>query len=71
MERNLIGEFEAHADELLENLTATNINVACDIVNEYLEIRGYGPVKEQAASEARSRIADKIAAFRQVREKAA
>jgi len=71
MERALIGEFETQLDFMLERLTADNIDLAKDIVDEYLEIRGYGPVKEQAAAEARSRIQAKLDSFGKIREKAA
>jgi len=71
MERALIGEFETQLDFMLERLTADNIDLAKDIVDEYLEIRGYGPVKEQAAAEARSRIRAKLDSFGKIREKAA
>jgi indolepyruvate ferredoxin oxidoreductase len=71
MERALIGEFESQLDFMLERLTADNIELAKDIVNEYLEIRGYGSVKEQAAAEARTRIQAKLDSFGKIREKAA
>ena len=63
MERALIREFEDHVEEILAHLTEDNIDLAVDIVSEYLEVRGYGPVKELAASAARERIQDKLAAF--------
>jgi indolepyruvate ferredoxin oxidoreductase len=71
MERALIAELEGQLDEIIDNLTAANIGVATEIVGEYLEIRGYGPVKETAAEAARKRIRQKLDRFRQVREKAA
>ena len=71
MERQLIKEFEALIDELLDGLAAENVALAAAIVSEYLEIRGYGPVKEQAAREARTRIESQRGAFRQVTAKAA
>jgi len=63
MERALIEEFESQVDELLGHLNAANIDLANEILAEYLEIRGYGPVKEQAATEARARIRSKLEAF--------
>jgi indolepyruvate ferredoxin oxidoreductase len=56
MEREMIVEFESQCDQLLQSLTAGNVNIAIDIIKEYLEIRGYGPVKEAAAKDARTRI---------------
>ena len=60
MERELIGEFERTVDEVLSKLDAANIDLAVEIVGEFLEIRGYGPVKEEAAANARTRIASKL-----------
>ncbi len=71
MERALIGEFESNVDLLLQRLTAVNVEFATDIVNEYLEIRGYGPVKEAAARDARARIETKLKAHVNITEKAA
>ena len=39
----------ATVEQLLAGLTANNRDQATAIVSEYLEIRGYGPVKEAAA----------------------
>ena len=50
MERALIVEFEENVTSLLLELDSNNMEFARDIVAEYLEIRGYGPVKEQAAA---------------------
>ena len=63
MERELIGEFEATVDQILGSLTGANRDLAAEIVSEYLDIRGFGPVKEAAARAARERIADKLAGF--------
>jgi indolepyruvate ferredoxin oxidoreductase len=71
MERALIHEFEQQMDFMLGALTTDNLELATEIVNEYLEIRGYGPVKEQAATEARARIESKLSGFMQAPEKAA
>ena len=71
MERALIGEFESNVDLLLQRLTAVNVEFATDIVNEYLEIRGYGPVKEAAARDARTRIETKLKVHLNITEKAA
>ncbi|MCH8303103.1 MAG: 2-oxoacid:acceptor oxidoreductase family protein, partial [Proteobacteria bacterium] len=71
MERALIGEFEKNVEILLQHLSLHNINLAIEIVNEYLEIRGYGPVKEEAAEKARARIASKLTGYMQVTSQAA
>jgi len=71
MERALIVDFELQINQLIENLTVDNIDLAVEIVTEYLEIRGYGPVKEQAMIETKSRIESKLADFLQMRKRAA
>ena len=71
MERALISEFEDQVDIVLNKLTADNVDLATEIVGEYLEIRGYGPVKEAAAAAARDRINSKLNVFASSAEKAA
>jgi indolepyruvate ferredoxin oxidoreductase len=71
LERALIGEFENNVEILLQHLSLHNIELAIEIVNEYLEIRGYGPVKEDAAEKARVRIASKLGGYMQVSSQAA
>ena len=71
MERALIGEFENNVEILLRHLSLHNIELAIEIVSEYLEIRGYGPVKEVAADKARDRIAAKLSGYVQVTSQAA
>jgi indolepyruvate ferredoxin oxidoreductase len=71
MERELIAEYEINVEALLQTLNADNIDDAREIVGEYLEIRGYGPVKEQAALAARSRIQDKLDRYLRATRKAA
>ncbi len=71
MERRLIHEFEQQLDFMLGALTADNLDLATEIINEYLEIRGYGPVKEQAAAEATARIESRLSRFMQVSKQAA
>jgi indolepyruvate ferredoxin oxidoreductase len=71
LERALIGEFEEHVETLLRHLSLHNIDLAIEIVNEYMEIRGYGPVKEDAAQQARARIASKLTGYVQVSSHAA
>ena len=57
MERQLIAEFEALIEKLLPALKGDGARAAKELVSEFDEIRGYGPVKEIAADEARARIA--------------
>ena len=71
MERALIGEFECTVGQLLDKLGPENVGEAAAIVREYLEIRGYGPVKEAVADEVRKRIAERLEGFGQQRDKAA
>ncbi len=56
MERALILEFENQIAQILPRLNADNIDIAIKVVAEYLEIRGYGPVKIAAATTARENI---------------
>ncbi|MCG8370066.1 MAG: indolepyruvate ferredoxin oxidoreductase family protein [Proteobacteria bacterium] len=56
MERRLIAEFEQTVEALLARLdTARHEDIAA-VIEEYLEIRGFGPVKEQAVAHVRERI---------------
>ncbi len=57
MERGLIVEFESLLVDLLAGLRADNIDAAATIVRQYLDIRGYGPVKEEAVAQVRARVA--------------
>jgi len=70
-ERKLIAEFEAHIEDILGALTAGNIEAAAGIIHEYLDIRGFGPVKSQAMEKARTRIARGLADFSRVQNRAA
>ncbi|MDX1515926.1 MAG: indolepyruvate ferredoxin oxidoreductase family protein [Woeseiaceae bacterium] len=64
MERRLPKEFEQTVDTLLERLEAGSLQDACDVVAMYMDIRGYGPVKEQAVTDVRRRVAERIAGMR-------
>ena len=57
LERALIVEFEATVERLLSVLDGQNIGEAEAVVRLYMDIRGYGPVKEQAAVDVRGKIA--------------
>ncbi|MDH3546551.1 MAG: 2-oxoacid:acceptor oxidoreductase family protein, partial [Gammaproteobacteria bacterium] len=57
MERQLIGEFEDVIEQLLTILSSGNLDFAIEVVRLYMDIRGYGPVKEQAVREVREKMA--------------
>jgi indolepyruvate ferredoxin oxidoreductase len=71
MERQLIEEFEATLQTVLQVLDADNLALATEIVELFMEIRGYGPVKEVAVAKIRPQIEQKLAAFTSTRRKAA
>jgi indolepyruvate ferredoxin oxidoreductase len=60
MERSLIIEFENRVEQLLGALGKANLDLATEIVSLYMDIRGFGPVKEQAVEDVRTRVANKI-----------
>ena len=62
MERELIIEFEHLLDELLPILDR-DLHLATEIVQLYMTIRGYGPVKEESAEKVRRQVAEKLANF--------
>jgi len=64
MERQLIVEFEGVVDELLANISTDNIAAAIGTVQLYQDIRGFGPVKIEAAAEVRSKVAAALADYR-------
>jgi indolepyruvate ferredoxin oxidoreductase len=71
LERRLIEDFEATVGTVLQHLDADNIGLATEIVDLFMEIRGYGPVKQQAAARIRPQIAGQLAEFTCTRRKAA
>jgi indolepyruvate ferredoxin oxidoreductase len=71
LERRLIEDFEATVDTVLQHLDADNIGLATEIADLFMEIRGYGPVKQQAAARIRPQIAGQLAEFTCTRRKAA
>ena len=63
LERALIKEYEALADKVLAGLRADNGEAAAQLLNLFNEIRGYGPVKSDAADKARARAAKLLADY--------
>ena len=64
MERALPGEFEATVNDILQKLHAANLDNACETVALYMDIRGYGPVKEEAITDVRAKVASRVASMR-------
>ena len=60
MERSLIVEFEQLIDELLPALREDRLGEAREIVALYMNIRGYGPVKAEAADLVRGQVAARM-----------
>lgn len=60
MERELIVEFEQLIDDLLPALREDRLQEATEIVALYMNIRGYGPVKEEAAKLVRGQVAERL-----------
>jgi indolepyruvate ferredoxin oxidoreductase len=53
-ERALIAEFEEQIDKLLPTLDAANVDQLGAVFTSYMDIRGYGPVKDEAIEKTRS-----------------
>jgi indolepyruvate ferredoxin oxidoreductase len=71
MEQQLIGEFEEAVDAILGALDASCRDRAVAIIDCFLDIRGYGPVKEKAVVEAREKLGEALAALQHPDTKAA
>ncbi|SEB77413.1 indolepyruvate ferredoxin oxidoreductase [Nitratireductor aquibiodomus] len=56
MERDLIGWYEAHVEKALAKLDAGNAAELAEILALPMQIRGYGPVKEEAAKRIRAEM---------------
>ena len=63
MERQLIADYEALVDHVLRNLCRENLDAAVALLSLYGEIRGYGPVKEEAAKRVKARETGMRTAF--------
>ncbi|MEZ5650176.1 MAG: indolepyruvate ferredoxin oxidoreductase family protein [Burkholderiaceae bacterium] len=64
LERDLLARYRSMIDEILTRLTADNVDVAVDLAESVLAIRGYGPVKEAAAAKVRTQQAGLLARLR-------
>ena len=71
MERALIAEFEQRVEQVLRVLDADNLELVTEIVSLYMDIRGYGPVKEEAVEDVRLRVANKISSLASMEKQAA
>jgi indolepyruvate ferredoxin oxidoreductase len=69
LERRLITEYEGIAGRVLAGLNHDNEAEALAILSLFDEIRGFGPVKEEAARKIMAKIADKLKAYEAPREK--
>jgi indolepyruvate ferredoxin oxidoreductase len=63
MERQLIADYEALVAHILADLRHENSEAVVALAALYGEVRGYGPVKEEAAARVRAREAEMRAAF--------
>ncbi|MHA1601118.1 MAG: indolepyruvate ferredoxin oxidoreductase family protein [Alphaproteobacteria bacterium] len=64
LERRLIVDYEGVIDELMSGLKAENHRIAVDLASAPEHIRGFGHVKEEHLSQAKTHAAQLLAAFR-------
>ncbi|MBT8067139.1 MAG: indolepyruvate ferredoxin oxidoreductase family protein [Gammaproteobacteria bacterium] len=60
MERALIVEFEQLVNELLPVVSAHNLDAAGELVKCFMDIRGFGPVKEESVGLVREAVAARM-----------
>ena len=60
MERALIVEFEQLANEILPVVNAHNLDAASELVTCFMDIRGFGPVKEESVRLVREAVATRM-----------
>jgi indolepyruvate ferredoxin oxidoreductase len=65
MERQLIADYEALVEKVLTGFRPERLEAAVALLSLYGEIRGFGPVKEEAAAKTKAREAVLLAAFEQ------
>jgi indolepyruvate ferredoxin oxidoreductase len=56
MERKLIGWYEGAVERCLSRLSPENHDALCSVMERPMQIRGYGPVKEEAAHRIRTEV---------------
>jgi indolepyruvate ferredoxin oxidoreductase len=61
LERELIADYEKDVAAVLSQLSSANADIAVELLSLPDRIRGYGPVKEKAASDAKARHAQLVA----------
>jgi len=61
LERELIADYEKDVAAVLSQLSSANADIAVELLSLPDRIRGYGPVKEKAASDAKTRHAQLVA----------
>ncbi len=64
MERALLGEYRDLLERLVSGLTAGNLPEATRIAGLAMDIRGFGPVKEEAVRNVRNEIAKSLEGYR-------
>jgi indolepyruvate ferredoxin oxidoreductase len=64
LERSLIGEYEALLEQVLAGFDGRNSKPAAQLLGLHDQIRGYGPVKAQAADKVRATAATLLQAYR-------
>ncbi|SET19195.1 indolepyruvate ferredoxin oxidoreductase family protein [Paracoccus homiensis] len=64
-ERAMIRQFEADMKQILPKVTPQTLPIAIELAELPLTVRGYGPVKEKAATEAALRREELLEQFRQ------
>ena len=64
MERQLITDYEATVAELLDGLSADNIDIAVDIASVPEHIRGFDLVKDEQLESAKAKEVELLDAFR-------
>jgi len=60
MERELIAEFEQLLEELLPTLREEKLQDATELVQLYMKIRGYGPVKQASVDLVRRQVTERL-----------
>jgi len=63
MERQLIADFEQLVGDVLPRLDGGNLRNMTAIVEQYMDVRGFGPVKEEAVEKVRSEVQQRITAL--------